>query len=65
MRLNAFAAHRSSENSTDTLHNLLTPDTWVVTAMLKSVGAFQASTKEYSLIPMGAADPYTYKSSEM
>ena len=65
MRLYAFAAHRSGENSTDTLHNLLTPDTWVVTPMLKIVGAFQASTKEYPLIPMGRPIPTRCQSSEM
>jgi len=36
-----------------------TPDSWVVTPMLKIVGAFQASTKNHPLIPMGTPDPYT------
>ena len=36
-----------------------TADTWVVTPMLQMVGAFQESTKNYPLIPMGTPDPYT------
>jgi arylsulfatase len=36
-----------------------TADTWVVTPMLKMVGAFNATTKDNPLIPMGTPDPYT------
>jgi len=36
-----------------------TADTWVVTPMLKLVGAFNATTKDHPLIPMGTPDPYT------
>ena len=35
-----------------------TADTWVVTPMLKVIGAFNATTKEHPLIPMGTPDPY-------
>jgi arylsulfatase len=33
-------------------------DTWVMTPMLKIVGAFDATTKGNTLIPMGTHDPY-------
>src|SRR5208283_3408272 len=36
-----------------------TADSWVVTPILKIVGAFDASAKDYPLIPMGTPDPYT------
>jgi len=36
-----------------------TADSWVVTPMLKMVGAFDATTKDNPLIPMGTPDPYT------
>jgi arylsulfatase len=36
-----------------------TADSWVVTPMLKIVGAFNATTKDNPLIPMGTPDPYT------
>jgi len=35
-----------------------TVDTWVVTPMLKTVGAFNATTIDIPLIPMGTPDPY-------
>lgn len=35
-----------------------TADTWVVTPMLKVIGAFNATTKDHPLIPMGTPDPY-------
>ncbi|CAG2152272.1 arylsulfatase [Cupriavidus numazuensis] len=31
---------------------------WVLNPMLKMIGAFEASTKTYPLIPMGTPDPY-------
>lgn len=34
-------------------------DTWVVHPMLRIVGAFEKSVKQYPLIPMGTPDPYT------
>jgi arylsulfatase len=43
---------------TDPREEKPTTDTWVVTPMLKLVGAFQASTKDNPLIPMGTPDPY-------
>jgi hypothetical protein len=43
---------------TDPREEKPTPDSWVVTPMLKIVGAFQASTKDSPLIPMGTSDPY-------
>ena len=43
---------------TDPREEKPTPDSWVVTPMLKTVGAFQASTGKYPLIPMGTPDPY-------
>ena len=36
-----------------------TADTWVVTPMLKMVDAFDMTTKDNPLIPMGTPDPYT------
>jgi arylsulfatase len=33
-------------------------DTWVIGPVLKMIGAFEASTKKYPLIPMGTPDPY-------
>jgi len=35
-----------------------TADTWVVAPILKIVGAYEASVKQYPLIPMGTPDPY-------
>jgi hypothetical protein len=35
-----------------------TADTWVVTPMLKIVGAFKESTTKNPLITMGTLDPY-------
>jgi arylsulfatase A-like enzyme len=43
---------------TDPLEEKPTADTWVLTPMLKIVGAFQHSTEKYPLIPMGTPDPY-------
>jgi hypothetical protein len=43
---------------TDPLEEKPTADTWVLTPMLKIVGAFQQSTEKYPLIPMGTPDPY-------
>ena len=43
---------------TDPREEKPTVDSWVVTPMLKIVGAFQASTKNHPLIPMGTPDPY-------
>jgi len=43
---------------TDPREEKPTVDSWVVTPMLKIVGAFQASTKNNPLIPMGTPDPY-------
>jgi arylsulfatase len=43
---------------TDPREEKPTPDSWVVTPMLKIVGAFQASTKAIPPIPMGTPDPY-------
>jgi arylsulfatase A-like enzyme len=36
-----------------------TADSWVITPMLKIVAAFDATTKDHPLIPMGTPDPYT------
>jgi arylsulfatase len=36
-----------------------TADSWVVHPMLRMVAAFDKSTREHPLIPMGAPDPYT------
>lgn len=43
---------------TDPREEKPTADSWVVTPMLKIVGAFQASTVKFPLIPMGTPDPY-------
>jgi len=43
---------------TDPREEKPTADSWVITPMLKIVGAFQASTQEHPLIPMGTPDPY-------
>lgn len=43
---------------TDPREEKPTADSWVVTPMLKIVNAFQASTKNHPLIPMGTPDPY-------
>ena len=43
---------------TDPREEKPTVDSWVVTPMLKLIGAFQASTKSHPLIPMGTPDPY-------
>ncbi|WP_211330103.1 arylsulfatase [Deminuibacter soli] len=32
---------------------------WLIGPMMKMIGAFEASTKRYPLIPMGTPDPYT------
>ena len=44
---------------TDPREEKPTADSWVVTPMLKIVGAFEQSVKQYPLIPMGTPDPYT------
>ena len=44
---------------TDPREEKPTADTWVVTPMLKIVGAFEQSVKQHPLIPMGTPDPYT------
>ena len=49
---------------TDPREEKPTPDSWVVTPMLKIVGAFQASTKDSPLIPMGTPDPYVPPNSQ-
>ena len=43
---------------TDPREEKPTPDSWVVTPMLKIIGEFQASTKAHPVIPMGTPDPY-------
>jgi arylsulfatase A-like enzyme len=43
---------------TDPREEKPTVDSWVVTPMLKIVGAFQESTKKNLIIPMGTPDPY-------
>lgn len=43
---------------TDPREEKPTVDSWVVAPMLKIVNAFQASTKDHPLIPMGTPDPY-------
>ncbi len=43
---------------TDPREEKPTPDSWVVTPMLKIVGAFNATTVSSPLIPMGTPDPY-------
>jgi arylsulfatase len=44
---------------TDPREEKPTADSWVVTPMLSIVGAFNATTKDNPLIPMGTVDPYT------
>lgn len=44
---------------TDPREEKPTIDTWVVTPMLKIVNAFQESTKNNPIIPMGTPDPYS------
>ena len=44
---------------TDPREEKPTADSWVVTPMLKIVGAFEQSVKQHPLIPMGTLDPYT------
>lgn len=54
------------KNPVPTIHNLYTDpreekptvDTWVVGPVLKVVGEFEESVKQYPLIPMGTPDPY-------
>jgi arylsulfatase A-like enzyme len=48
---------------TDPREEKPTVDSWVMTPMLKIVAAFQESTKEFPLIPMGTPDPYAPPSS--
>ncbi len=48
----------TSDNGTDPREEKPTADTWVVTPMLRIVGAFNATTKDAPLIPMGEPDPY-------
>lgn len=43
---------------TDPREEKPTTDSWVVGPMLKIVAAFEASTKNHPLIPMGTPDPY-------
>jgi len=43
---------------TDPREEKPTVDTWVVTPMLRIVGAFEQSVKPHPLIPMGTPDPY-------
>ena len=55
------------KNAVPTIYNLYTDpreetptvDTWVVGPMLKAVGSFERSVKQYPLIPMGTPDPYS------
>lgn len=44
---------------TDPREEKPTADSWVVSPVLKVVGAFQASVAKHPLIPMGTPDPYT------
>jgi arylsulfatase len=44
---------------TDPREETPTVDSWVVTPVLKLVGAFNETTKGHPLIPMGTPDPYT------
>jgi len=37
---------------------IIASTSWIIGPVLKMVGAFDASTKEYPLIPMGTPDPY-------
>jgi arylsulfatase A-like enzyme len=43
---------------TDPREEKPTADTWVLTPMLKIVGAFEATVRDHPLIPMGTPDPY-------
>jgi arylsulfatase len=43
---------------TDPREEKPTPDSWVVTPMLKIVGAYTATTRDHPPIPMGTPDPY-------
>jgi arylsulfatase len=43
---------------TDPREETPTPDSWVITPMLKVVAAFDASVKTHPVVPMGTADPY-------
>jgi arylsulfatase len=43
---------------TDPREEKPTVDSWVVTPMLKLVGAFKASVEKHPLSPMGTPDPY-------
>jgi arylsulfatase len=43
---------------TDPREEKPTPDSWVVTPMLKLVAAFNSTTLSSPLIPMGTPDPY-------
>jgi hypothetical protein len=55
------------KNPVPTIYNLYTDpreekptaDSWVVGPVLKIVGAFNATTKDNPLIPMGTPDPFT------
>jgi arylsulfatase A-like enzyme len=44
---------------TDPREEKPTTDTWVLTPMLKIVGAFEGTVRDHPLIPMGIPDPYT------
>jgi arylsulfatase A-like enzyme len=44
---------------TDPREEKPTADTWVLTPMLKIVGAFEGTVRDHPLIPMGTPDPYT------
>jgi len=43
---------------TDPREEKPTADTWVLTPMLKIVGAFEGTVRNHPLIPMGTPDPY-------
>jgi arylsulfatase A-like enzyme len=43
---------------TDPREEKPTADTWVLTPMLKIVGAFEGTVRDHPLIPMGTPDPY-------
>jgi len=43
---------------TDPREEKPTADTWVLTPMLKIVGAFECTVRNHPLIPMGTPDPY-------
>jgi arylsulfatase A-like enzyme len=61
------------KNPVPTIYNLYTDpreekptaDSWVVAPMLKMVGEFEQSVKQYPLIPMGLPDPYTSPGTEI